>query len=440
MSVNDLIARALYSKKQNPQYAYIAPTAAQAKKIAWSYLKQYAAPVARKVNESELYVELVNGSKIYVTGADNPDSLRGLYLDGVIIDEFAQVKLSLWGEVVRPALSDRKGWAVFLGTPKGKGNGLWDMYRKALADPERFFLLHLKASTSGLLGRHELEELRRDMDEAEYEQEYECSFEAAQRGSYYGKQIQQLETDNKIRPQITHDPQYPVSIAMDIGFNDATAVWFWQVIGGEIRVIEYFEESGLDADLLAERLLLKPYQYDSCWVPHDALHRTFASRKSAMDTLIEHGLPTQRVPNPDAGNRVYHGIDATRKVLRTYPIVIDADRCSRGLEALRNYSRKWDSDRRQYSDTPAHDQWSHGADAFRYLCLAVKPEDLRRSLEQRPQSFLTRGPAIGIGVRPSGVGNPAARSSVNKGWTLNDALREHDRKVRQRRSADRMGL
>ena len=120
--INDTIAKALYNRKKNPRYGYIAPTYRQAKEIAWQYLKDDARPVVKKIREAELSIELINGAKVSLFGADNPDSLRGLYFDGVILDEFGDMRPSLWGEVILPTLVDRKGWAVFIGTPKGKNH------------------------------------------------------------------------------------------------------------------------------------------------------------------------------------------------------------------------------------------------------------------------------------------------------------------------------
>ena len=120
--VNELIARAVYSKKKRPVYAYIGPQLKQAKKVAWEYLKEYTAGLVDKVSESELYVRLAhNGAVINIYGADNPDSFRGQYFDGVVLDEYADMHPGVWSSVLVPALSDRKGWAVFIGTPKEIG-------------------------------------------------------------------------------------------------------------------------------------------------------------------------------------------------------------------------------------------------------------------------------------------------------------------------------
>jgi phage terminase large subunit-like protein len=127
--INDLIVRALLENKKHGQYAYICPYYAQSKAVAWQYLERFAQPVLSKSNQSELWVELINGARIRLYGADNPDSLRGLYLDGAVLDEFADMKPRLFGEIIRPLLTDRQGWATFIGTPKGH-NAFYDIYNQ----------------------------------------------------------------------------------------------------------------------------------------------------------------------------------------------------------------------------------------------------------------------------------------------------------------------
>ena len=176
-TVNDLIRRAVECDRPAPRYAYIAPLFRQAKDIAWDYLKRYTEPIpGRSVSETELRVDLPGERRIRLYGADNPDSLRGLYLDGVVIDEPAQMKPALWQEVLRPALADRGGFAVFIGTPKGR-NWFYELFRRAEKD-EAWFKLVLPASGSGLLARAEIEALTADMAPALVAQEMECSFEA----------------------------------------------------------------------------------------------------------------------------------------------------------------------------------------------------------------------------------------------------------------------
>lgn len=182
-SINELIKKACLNKLRAPRYAYVAPYRNQAKQIAWSYLKYYTAVIPGiKVNESELYIQLPSmhenseGARIYIIGADNPDSLRGAYWDGVILDEYAQIKPELWGEVIRPALSDRNGWAIFIGTPKGQ-NQFYDMYLRGIR--ENWFVCLHTAEETMLLPQAELDDMRKSMTEIEYRQEMMCDFTAS---------------------------------------------------------------------------------------------------------------------------------------------------------------------------------------------------------------------------------------------------------------------
>ena len=171
--VNDIHTRALYTQKKNARYAYIAPFYRQAKDVAWMYLKEATMDSAVKVKESELSVELFNGAKISLYGADNPDALRGIYLDGVVLDEFGDCRPALWAEVILPTLTDRKGWATFIGTPKGK-NHFYQIREMARKNQEDWFYMSVKASESSILPATELAMVRELMSDAQYAQEYEC--------------------------------------------------------------------------------------------------------------------------------------------------------------------------------------------------------------------------------------------------------------------------
>lgn len=179
-----MLKRAWECKKESPRYAYVAPYRNQAKMIAWEYIKFYSSVIPkRKVNESELYIELPSihanrsGARIYIIGADHPDALRGGYFDGAILDEYAQIKKELWDEVLRPALSDREGWAVFIGTPKGQ-NQFYETYQRALNDPAWFSCLYSVADT-GIIPPDELEDMQRDMTPMAIRQELYCDFSAS---------------------------------------------------------------------------------------------------------------------------------------------------------------------------------------------------------------------------------------------------------------------
>ena len=242
LAINQLIKAALTCGKSRPRFGYIAPTFSQAKAVAWDYLKFYTSVVpGRVVNESELRITLPNESQIRLYGADNPDSLRGLYFDGAVLDEFGLMKGQTWSQVVRPALADRQGWALFIGTPNGR-NYFFEICQQAKT-AEGWFFQEFKASQTGVLPEEELKAARSQMTDDEYAQEFECSFEASVRGAVYAKELAQARADERVR-NVPYDPLLPVHTAWDLGVGDATAIWFAQQVGAELRVIDYYEASG----------------------------------------------------------------------------------------------------------------------------------------------------------------------------------------------------
>lgn len=183
-TVNQIIKRAIINDKPSPIYAYIAPYRNQAKKIAWAYLKFYAGVIPDvKINESELFIELPSlhegreGAKIYIIGADKPDALRGLYFDGVVLDEYAQIKPNIFGEIIRPALADRNGWAIFIGTPRGQ-NQFYDIYQTALKT-EGWFAALYRCDETGVLPEEEIKAIQNEVDPEVFRQEMLCDFSAS---------------------------------------------------------------------------------------------------------------------------------------------------------------------------------------------------------------------------------------------------------------------
>lgn len=182
-AVNHLIKRALQNSRKHARYFYVAPFLKQAKMIAWDYLKRYTAPLPNvAVQESELCVKLPNGARIWVTGADNPDALRGTYSDGVVLDEYAQIKPDVFTEIIRPMLLSREGWVVFMGTPKGQ-NAFYELFNRAQklaqTEPQLWWTGVFRADESGVISPEELNHIRTETPELIFRQEYLCDFTAS---------------------------------------------------------------------------------------------------------------------------------------------------------------------------------------------------------------------------------------------------------------------
>ena len=370
LCINDLIYKALMDDKEDGRYAYIAPYYSQAKNIAWDYLVRFSQPVLRKANQSELWVELINGARIRLYGADSPDGLRGIFLDSVVLDEYADMKPSIWGAVVRPLLTDRKGSATFIGTPKGH-NAFWEMYQTAASNKD-WYIKVLRASQTGILDKEELEDAAKTMTQDQYLQEFECDFESAILGAYFGKEMRQLTDDGRIR-EVEYDPLFPVHTAWDLGYSDDTAIWFFQVVHGEIRCLDYHSSNGQPvafyAGIIQSREKERGYVYGTHWLPHDARAKTLSSNRSVIEQLGDK-IPLKSIKiTPNL--KLQDGIQASRLALtRTW---FD-HKCADGIECLRQYQREYDEDKKVFRDKPRHDWTSHGADAFRYLALTWKDE------------------------------------------------------------------
>jgi hypothetical protein len=368
--INDLIYKALVDGKEDGRYAYLAPYYAQAKSIAFDYLMHFSEPVRANHNVSELWVELINGARIRLFGADNADSLRGLYLDGVVLDEFADMKPSLWGAVLRPLLSDRRGWATFIGTPKGH-NQFWEIYNNATKD-NSWYVKTLRASQTGLIPQEELDDARKMQTQDQYLAEWECDFESAIIGAFYGKEMRQLTDQGRIL-DIEYDPMFPVHTAWDLGYSDDTAIWWFQVVHGEIRMLDYHSSNGQPvafyAGIIQSREKERGYVYGTHYLPHDARAKTLASNKSIIEQLSDK-IPLKYLKIVPSLS-LQDGIQATRLALTRAWF---DHKCEDGIECLRQYQREYDEDKKVFRDKPRHDWTSHGADAFRMLSIAWKEE------------------------------------------------------------------
>lgn len=400
LAVNEMIDKGLRCEHKNPQLAYIAPTYGQAERIAWQMLKNYTKMLPGvEYNESKLRCtiprpHLGDVVTIYLMGAENPDAARGMYFDFVVFDEFAEMNPDIWSKVIRPALADRRGGALFIGTPKGQ-NHFYEVFKMAQANKGKgWFSEVYKASQTGVLPEEEIEAMKNEMTEDEIEQELECSFTAAIQGAYWGKQIAEGERAGRFG-RVPFDPALQVDTFWDLGVSDATAVWFTQQVRQEVRIIDYWEGTGLGIPDFAKMLKADhraAYNYREHNWPHDGNSRDLSSGQERSVTARGLGIKPLIVhPKYDVAD----SIDATRRLLAR--CWFDVERCtffmhgdkgSRGIESLKNYTKKWDSKNKIYMDSPLHNWASHGADGFRLMGMALKPGADRNDRSNLPRKSL----------------------------------------------------
>jgi len=376
----DLVVGALETALPRPQFAYLAPQRDQAKRVAWNYLKELSKPFwSKPPNESELKLFLHNGhgneSLIYVAGSDNDSALRGMYFDGIVMDEVGQIRPSAWYSVLRPSLSDRRGWAIFAGTPAGK-NMFWNLREEARLNPKTHLLLELPASKTNIIHPDELRDAKAQMTEDAYAIEYECSFDASVPGAYYAKQISEAYADGRVGEHGL-DAGLPVNLACDLGFTDSCSWWAWQEAPGGYRIIDFMEDDGQPIQHYIDWVKGRPYKVNQVFLPHDARAKSLQTGKSIVEQFLANGIRPSLIPQMS----LVDGIEAARMILpqcwfheqATYD----------GLEHLRAYMREYDERTQAYRNRPKHDQHSHAADAFRYLALAARPVVRKQHVEAK---------------------------------------------------------
>ena len=360
-ALNHLIREAVLNDKETPRYAYIAPTYGQAKRVAWDYLVKYTTPLGGTNNISELRVDFW-GRRIQLYGSDNPDSLRGQFFDGVIIDEVGDQNPKIWTDIVRPALTDRKGWCLFIGTPKGHNH--FKELRDRAGKEEGWGLLEFKASETGVVDETELKAAKNEMGEDKYRQEFECSFDAAVEGSYYGQMLNELE-EKKHMQEIPREELSRTFTAWDLGMGDSTSIWVAQLVGTEVRLIDYYENHGVGLDHYVKWIKDNDYSKAEHILPHDVRVRELGTGKSRLEMLEDSGLEVKIAPRMGLDD----GIQAVRRLLpRCW---FNVPKVQNGLNCLRNYRRYYDEKRKIFFERPLHDWSSHGSDSFRYLALGL---------------------------------------------------------------------
>lgn len=387
-TLGDVAHRAQFNPLHRPQYGYIAPQYNQAKRIAWNYLKDITRDLLVKPpSESNLSVELYNSATISLFGADNPDSFRGLYFDGLVLDEYGNMPPSVWTAILRPTLLDRQGWATFIGTPNGP-NHFRDQWLRALKNPQRYFTAMHKVTETGLISEAELAEMREEMTKEEYEQEMLCSFEAATRGAYYSEQTAAAEAAGRVVTGLETDPTQ-LNFVFDLGWRDDTTIWAWQdrpdgfallrAEANNTKPIKFYIERirAICAELSVPR--------GRVYLPHDARAKSLQTGRSIVEQFVEAKITPEIVPNLDLND----GIQAARLIFKD--CYFDAAGTEEGFLALKSYHREWDEVKKVFKDQPMHDWSSHYADGFRYFAIVAR----RRVVKQPKEPFR------GLPARPS---------------------------------------
>lgn len=356
-------------------YWHMLPAANQGKKVIWEGIDKagrrvidqafpkWARDSKSPTNATEMSIRLATGSLIQVCGSDNYNSLVGSNPIGVVFSEYSLADKRAW-DFIRPILAENGGWAIFIFTPRGQ-NHAYELHEMAKRN-SAWFAQTLTVADTGAIPMEMIEEERQaGMPEALIQQEFFCSFESAIHGAYYGTLIRDAKDAGRVG-KVQGDPILPVHTAWDLGVGDSTAIWFYQVAGREIRIIDYYEQSGEGLPHYAGVLKDRGYVYGVHHAPHDIQVRELGSGRSRLETAASLGITFQVVKNQP----IEDGIEAVRSLL---PMCwFDETRCKPGLAALEHYRKDWNDKYKVFRSGPVHDWASHGADAFRYLAIGFE--------------------------------------------------------------------
>lgn len=366
-------------------YWHMLPEANQARKAIWDAInpktgkrridEAFPHELRETTREQEMFIKFKCGSTWQVVGSDNYNSLIGSPPAGIVYSEWSVAKPAARA-FLRPILAENNGWELFIYTPRGRNHGLTTLETakaKSNAFAEVLTADDTKVLNPELLANElasYISQFGPDQGEAFFSQEYYCAFNAAILGAYYGKDLRDAEKEGRIT-EVPFEEEVKVFTAWDLGFHDDTAIWFFQVIGGEIHIIDYYSASGLKIENYVEKIKEKPYRYAKHYLPHDAKAKTLASGGRSIIEQLGNGLGIQNMAIV-TDLSIQDGIQAVRMMFQR--CWFDTERTSYGIEALRQYQREYDEDKKSFREKPRHDWTSHAADAFRYLALAWKEE------------------------------------------------------------------
>lgn len=364
----NIVARAMQQKVGI--YYYFFPTYSQGKKVLWEgigkdgmrYLDHFPDALVAKKNETEMKITYKNGSIFQIVGTENIDNVVGTNPIGCIFSEYSLQSPKAW-EFIRPILRENGGWAIFNFTPRGKNHG-YDLFEMASANP-KWYISKLTVADTGILTLEDIEEERRSgMSDELIQQEYYCSFTAAIQGAYYSKEYEEADSSGRFST-VPYDGNAPVYTVWDLGISDAMSIGFFQAIGKEVHMIDYYEKSGEGFPHFAKYIKDKPYIYGKHFAPHDIKQRELSTGKTRLETAKELGIDFKEIPNIGVQN----GIDQARNMFKR--LWVDKDHCREFLRLIPQYTKEYDEDKKCFKDKPLHDWTSHGADMFRYAAVVI---------------------------------------------------------------------
>lgn len=406
---------AIEAHKRVATYWHCLPEFEQARRAIWNAVNPHtgkrrideAFPEALRASkdEQQMFIRFKNGSTWQVIGSDRYNALVGAGVAGVTFSEWALCNPSAWG-YIRPMVEENDGFACFITTPRGR-NHAKAMYDMAKDNPRWFAELSSIHDTKALTAEQLDESLKEyialygeDMGRAQFDQEYGCSFNAAILGAFYAREMAAVRREGRIA-EIEAVEGTPVHRAWDIGVKDDTSIWWFQVVGTQVFVLDCYSKPGeSDPEVFAEMIYAKNVEMGwtsgTDYVPHDARQKVWGMKRGRLETMQMCGLKPSVVPNLSK----LDGINAVRKTL---PRTVFHPRCEEtGIAALEQYRREWDDERKTFKANEVHDWTSHAADAFRYLALswreAVSPAPLPVKPEYRVEDGYVRAPEL-PGVR-----------------------------------------
>jgi phage terminase large subunit len=353
-------------------YYYFFPTYRQGQKILWYGIdgqgKRFIDYIPRDLivrkHETDMRLELLNGSFIQVVGVDNIDNLVGTNIMGAIFSEYSVQDPKGW-QYMSPVLRESGGWAIFVFTPRGNNHGkrLWDAARNLELKDKSWFTQMLTVGDTMVLTEEDLEAERASgIPEELIQQEYFCSWNAQLAGAFFGQHMDRVRAEKRIC-QVPYDPRLVVHTAWDIGVNDPTSIWFFQKDLSSIRVIDYHQKRSHGMEDHVRMLRDKPYNYGQHFGPHDMRVMEFSTGRTRVEMAADMGIHFDVVPKLSKEDQ----INAARSIL---PICyFDEVNTMVGIESLEGYQAQYDDIHGVFKPNPIHNQYSHGADAFQVMAV-----------------------------------------------------------------------